>query len=82
MNITLKIVLWVVGILFVLGIIGIMISDSEPIKTTDCDCSEIQTKLDTCVNLGLDMVDAWDEYQKALDDYCELDPYNNLCVIR
>ena len=62
---------------FIALIIGLSMTSTQYI--TD-DCSTVEYQLETCKQLGLQMVDSWDEYQLALDDYCAIDYTNLLCI--
>ena len=73
---------WLIGAVILLVILLIGFSGSSTEKIVYRDNPQTQADLETCTTQGLAMVDAWDNFVKAFDDYCVLDPYNNLCSIR
>lgn len=62
---------WVVlGIVFIYMIAAIMPYPG---------CEETENDLRKCEESVSSFIDAWDEYNEALEEYCELDPTNPLC---
>lgn len=44
------------------------------------DCSIVKSQLTYCQSNLKDIQDAWYAYEDAMNDYCELDPYNLICI--
>lgn len=45
-----------------------------------CDCSIVEKKLETCEYQSLQAVNAWNDYVDALENYCNIDYTNPLCL--
>ncbi len=43
------------------------------------DCGELEEDLIECGETIDSLLDTWDDYDKAIEDYCELNPENELC---
>ena len=51
----------------------------EKCKSCD-DCEVCERDLNECKYLGLQMVDNWNNYVDAFEDYCDIDYTNPLCA--
>ena len=88
---------WLLIVLFVAGIIGSVIEDVKcsdcdcpeckcP-KTTCPKCVEktcpttYEQELLICVTQLEEITFAWEEFITALDNYCLLDPYSDVCYL-
>jgi len=67
---------WVILAFFasfvILMIAGVVLEITNP---TNQSYKDLQAELNLCYENNNEMVEAWNEYDKAFNDYCEVDPY-------
>jgi len=74
---------WLICAFILLGILSMFTGSNCP-ECSKCpvcnDCSQCEADLAECIYQGLEMVDAWNDYVDALEEYCEIDYTNPLCL--
>ena len=76
---------WYMIVLYIimgLLVIGAIFTEDEvrEVGVSDCECNDIKYKLNICNTNSKNMIDAWDNYMLAFEDYCELDYTNTICI--
>ena len=69
---------WWFWVIILIGFIIVVSSFNIP--DTPTECNDIKYKLNTCSNQLNNIIDNWDDFVLALEDYCELDRTNNICI--
>jgi len=68
------VIVTIIATLLLLGLFGTFSNDCN--NTTKSYYSEYQT----CMDNSELVINAWEDYTAALQDYCYVDPYNNICI--